>query len=295
MTELDQLDQFNLTTHGDDRERQMWPLLSARFPSYERLWKRFVVPLTRRVDTSATPSQWILLRPEVPAQYELAAMSNYSVFCFLASRAVTRLTDDASVADHPEDIFFLLQSAVDNFELFRNGLRRIASDCGRSLFDGPANDFGEMSAYRNAFLHNPLVIRRIDAGSNTYVPKWEAGPSSALERTKQSWRRGADLPDHQWVDTRTLVERLVNQTCSTLDTGWQSAVDFVRSEAFQQKLTDVTGLRKHLPISAPAVTSNYIFTSEFTQPSGSISVALGSNATQVIPPASGSIWPNNPK
>ena len=290
MTELDQLDGFNLTMHGDDRELEMWSLLSDRFPSYERLWKRFIVPLTRRVDSSAHLDQWIQLRPEVPPRYELVAMASYSVFYFL-TRAVTRFIDDDSPRiEHPEDILFLLQSAVYNFEVFRKGLV-IASDCGRSVFDGPASDFAEMSAYRNAFLHNPLIIRRINADSS-YVPKWERGRSSPLERAKGSWRRGAELSDHEWIDTRALVERLVSQTCSTLDAAWQGAVDFVRTDAFQRKVTSVTGLRKYLPIS-PAPGS--IFTTDSSQPSGSFSVALGSNATQMIPSARGGIWPNHPE
>jgi hypothetical protein len=46
MEGLDRLDQFSLGAHGDRHEHIFRPLLSNRFPSYEILWRRLIVPLT---------------------------------------------------------------------------------------------------------------------------------------------------------------------------------------------------------------------------------------------------------
>jgi hypothetical protein len=97
MNELDSLDRFDLGTQGDRHEREFWPLLSKRFPSYEVLWRRLIVPMTFRIDQKAaveSPKKWIRFRPGIPVNYEKVAMAHYSVFYFLG-RAVKRVTEDA--------------------------------------------------------------------------------------------------------------------------------------------------------------------------------------------------------
>jgi hypothetical protein len=51
---LSPLDSLDLLSYGDRNEREMWPLLSSRFPSYESLWQRLIVPLKAktRLETS---------------------------------------------------------------------------------------------------------------------------------------------------------------------------------------------------------------------------------------------------
>lgn|SRR5260370_3413061 len=46
----DDLDNFNLISHGDRREQEWGSLVSQRFPACETLWNRYVVPLTNRID-----------------------------------------------------------------------------------------------------------------------------------------------------------------------------------------------------------------------------------------------------
>ena len=94
MDGLDRLDQFFLGTDGDRHERECWPLLSKRFPSYELLWRRLIVPLTGRVDPKmASPEQRIRLRPGISERYERTSMAHYSVFYFLG-RAVKRYAEE---------------------------------------------------------------------------------------------------------------------------------------------------------------------------------------------------------
>jgi hypothetical protein len=134
---LDRLDQFDLALQGDRHEREFWPLLSKRFPSYQSLWRRLIVPLTCRVDpkTAGSPEQWIRLRPGVPDSYERASMAHYSVFHFLG-RAVKRLTQEPTALEYPEDVFFLLDSAVDNFRSFMVVMDELGADCGTQNIQG---------------------------------------------------------------------------------------------------------------------------------------------------------------
>src|ERR1019366_7484046 len=104
MKQLAVLDGFALAVHGDRHEREFWPILSHRFPSYEILWRRFIVPLTNRVDPqlAARPQDWIRLRPDVPEQFEKMAMAHYSVFYFLG-RAAKRISEERAALEYPED------------------------------------------------------------------------------------------------------------------------------------------------------------------------------------------------
>ena len=58
MDGLDRLDEYFLGSHGDRHEREFWPLLSNRFPSYEILWRRLIVPLTW--DVRCSPHRQII-------------------------------------------------------------------------------------------------------------------------------------------------------------------------------------------------------------------------------------------
>jgi hypothetical protein len=165
MGELDSLDLFDLGTHGDRHEQEFWPLLSKRFPSYEILWRRLIVPLTFRVDQSVVaegPKKWIRFRPGIPDKYERMAMAHYSVFYFLG-RAAKRLSDVASL-EYPEDVLFLLDSVGDNFNWFLRAMNDIGKDCGVQVFDAGRitqfpkgfEPFPEISAYRDVLLHKKV-------------------------------------------------------------------------------------------------------------------------------------------
>ena len=141
MDELNSLDRLDIGVHGDRHERELWPLLHKRFPSYEILWRRLIVPLTFRIDGSidSGDSKWIRMRPDVPEMYEQMAMAHYSIFYFL-SRAMKRVFEDARVFKYPEDVLFLLDSAGDNFKRFMQAINAIGADSGIEVFDREPGD-----------------------------------------------------------------------------------------------------------------------------------------------------------
>jgi hypothetical protein len=48
------LQQFKIAEHGDRSEQLLWPFVAAEFPNYENLWRKYIVPLTQRLDTTAS-------------------------------------------------------------------------------------------------------------------------------------------------------------------------------------------------------------------------------------------------
>jgi hypothetical protein len=284
MDGLDRLDQFDLGEHGDRHERDFWPLLSNRFPSYEILWRRLIVPLTCRIDPkmAAKPEQWIRLRPGIPPGYEQASMAHYSVFYFLG-RAVKRRAEEKTALEYPEDVLFLLDSVGDNFKTFRRAMNDLAADCGHTIFKSPGDEgapFREISAYRDIFLHNTVMGRGVGV-EKTYIPKWSADKTaSPLDRAKRSWRAAQQLPPGDMIGTDELLDRLIRDVCSTLESSWQTALTVVTSQPFEQKMVKVTGLADYLPLQRPAAPV------EWVQPSGMFS-SLGSNTTFAVPSASG--------
>jgi hypothetical protein len=289
MDGLDRLDLFRLGEHGDRHEREFWPLLAKLFPSYEILWRRLIVPLTCRVDPklAASPEHWIRLRPGIPPGYEQVSMANYSVFYFLG-RAVKRRAEEKTALEYPEDVLFLLDSVGDNLKHFRCAMNDLASDCGRVVFNSPREEappFKEISAYRDIFLHNPVIGRGVGV-EKTYIPKWSANKSaSPLERAKTSWRAAEQLPQADRIGTDELLDRLIREVGLTLESCWQTALSEVIREPFLQMMVKVTGLAEYLPVQGPAAPV------EWAPPSGMYS-SLGSNTTFAVPSASGNYSAN---
>jgi len=284
MDGLERLDQFDLGKHGDRHEREFWPLLSSRFPSYESLWRQLIVPLTQRIDPkgAGSPDTWIRPRPGIPEKYETVSMAHYSVFYFLG-RAVKRFKQEETALEYPEDVFFLLDSVGDNFKHFRRAMNDLGADCGRPVFKAPLDQvppFKEISDYRDTFLHNTVIGLGVEGGK-TYIPKWNPEKAvSPLERAKRSWSAAEQLSRGDLVSTSDLLERLIQDVCRTLEGSWQQALAAVRSQPFQQKMMKITRLADYLPLEVPAARL------EWGQPSGGFS-SLGSNTTFAVYPASG--------
>lgn len=283
------LDQFELGRHGDRRERDLWPLVSKRFPSYEVFWRRIIVPLTHRIDprVARQDDRWIRLRPGIPSQYEQLSMAQYSVFHHLG-RALKRLSEDATVFENPEDVFFLLDSIGDNFRRFMEAMNTLGKDCAKPIFDAGAiqqfprgfEPFPEISAYRDVLLHNPVLGRGIEVG-RIYVPRWSANKSeSPLEIGKTSWREAEKLSRDNLISTSVLLERLVTEVCALLETCWGVAIKAIGELPFQAKMVKVLGLDEYPPLRVPeALLLDYV-----QPPSGSFS-SLGSNTTYMVQPA----------
>jgi len=284
MDQLSRLDRFELGKHGDRHEREFWPFLSTRFPSYEVLWRRLIVPLTRRVELEATddPQSWIRLRDGIPERYERVSMAHYSVFYFLG-RAVKRFRGEPAALEYPEDVLFLLDSVWDNLELFVGTMNDLGADCGRKVFDVSAQQlketgpFREISGYRNVFLHNTVIGRAVDV-KKTLVPKWNLDRAkSPLEEAKKSWRAAERLPAGNLVSTDVLLERLIEETCSAIEEIWKKAIEAVATEQFTQKMMKIIGLANIPDVPAAALLRGI--------PAASAIWALGSNTTFPAPPS----------
>jgi hypothetical protein len=258
MKKLDSLDRCDLATQGDRHEQEFWPLLATRFPSYELLWRRLIVPLTSRIDPRAAaedPRKWIRFRADIPEKYEQMAMAHYSVFYFLG-RAADRALGDASAFEHPEDVFFLLDSSGDNFKLFLDAMNAIGKDNGGPLFEpGPITQFPkgfgpfeEISDYRDVQLHNPVIGRAMDV-EKVYLPKWQRGNSgSPLERAKKRWRDAEALSSDVLIDSRDLLDRLLSEVCELLEKHWRTALTLIERIGFEDKSIRVLKLEKYLPL-----------------------------------------------
>jgi hypothetical protein len=279
--ESETLDAFDLGIHGDRHEQEFWPLLSGRFPEYEHLWRKLIVPLTNRIDPTAALDSWIRFRAGVPEQYQQMSMAHYSVFYFLG-RAAKRFSDererDAGI-EYPEDVLFLLNSAAENFKRFMQLLNGLGKDCGVPIFDAPIGQFprgfdpfGEINDYRNSLLHNTVMGKGIVDGK-TYIPKWDPDKAtSPLERTKNSWRVAEELDPRELISSVELLDRLVSECCTTLNGFWRIAVAGVSRDQFQRKMLEVTGANDFLPLRE-------IVSRGGVQPgSGSFS-SLGSNSS----------------
>jgi hypothetical protein len=257
MIDWNLLDRFDLGLHGDRHERELWPLVSGYFPSYEILWRHLIVPLTFRIDRQAavgTAQGWIRFRPGIPKKYQQAAMAHYSVFYFLG-RAARRISEGGRVFEYPEDIFFLLDSVGDNLKSFLSKMQDIAKDSGIALFEGweqsPTgfDPFVEISDYRDVLLHNAVIGRGVGV-DKTYIPKWTNDRSSSpLERAKSLWSEAEALPHEALTTTQELFVRLIPETGELLERFWKQALAFVETRRFQDKMRQVLNLEDYFPLT----------------------------------------------
>ena len=234
------LSHFELSKHGDTHEREYWRHLSSRFPTYELLWRQFVVPLTYRVvpAVSIRDRVWIRLRADVKPMDERIAMAHYSVFYF-TGRAFHRLREhEEDSLKYPEDIFFLLVSAQENLKRFLKDVNELAKDQDRAFLTNEFNrfpkgvaPFEEIEAYRNAILHNAVLGRASDV-TKTFLPRWTPGSDqSALNRAEKSWRKAEQLGSDDLIETRVLFDQLFEQLFLKLEEYWQKALSIFSTGA----------------------------------------------------------------
>lgn len=264
------LDNFNLISHGDRREQEWGSLVLQRFPAYETFWRRYIVPLTNRIDPDSSFSRdrdsWIRLRDKVRSACEKMAMHNYSVFYYLA-RATTRI--HSGQGEFPEDIFSLLDACGDNALAFCKTVRAILDDFGAFVDFLPKQKdelcsarelskdkifrggFVEVQEYRDTILHNPVLGRGIQV-SREFLPKREF-----LEKVRLSWREAACLKPEELVDSEQLFSRLLDETSMFLQETWGRLIcelDAVRvTDKFKKQWTLD---ERFLPIAAPQVVAS---------------------------------------
>lgn len=266
MGDYDNLDKFNLSQHGDYWEQHWAQLVLRDFPAYEIFWRRYVVPLTNRIDAAIPASdrgRWIRLRLPIDELCERMAMQHYSVFYYLA-RATENIHAKES-CPFPEDAFTLLDACGDNVRSFFASVKEFLGDFSQPIVKLPADKkrlcsdgdlskpdirrggFVAVQKYRDIILHNPVLGRAMDR-SRTSLPRQEV-----LERIKSSWRNAERLVPSELIDSRELLLHLHGEIASFLQQKWVAivgALDVVRSSSkFKMKYR----LEAFLPINAPTV------------------------------------------
>lgn len=118
--------QWNLAIHGDRREKRWWPAIKTRFPSYETLWRLYVVPQTYRVVDESV----LLVRPEAPCPK--LANASYGTFAHLAE-AHEELEREPNLSGHAASYTFFsrLFSAQDVAKRLGSAVRKVLVEFGR--------------------------------------------------------------------------------------------------------------------------------------------------------------------
>lgn len=246
------LSHFNLLSHGDRHEREYWLLLSERFPSYEIFWQKFVVPRTQRVNQKISISQeeWVRLRNDVSSREEKIAMAHYSVFYFIG-RAVSHLSkDEEGTIHYPEDVFFLLNSAIENLKTFLKEMNGVGKDLDQPIFKKNFSrfpkgfpPFEEIEAYRNALSHNAVMGRAVGV-QKTFLPRWNSDKAkSALKRVEGSWLEAERLDPEDLIDSRILLDRLLTELFVALEGWWKKVLLVLATDITTGKLERPIDLR----------------------------------------------------
>ena len=107
------VNESSLEKHGDRLERLYFNRYFLEFPNYEVFWKRFIVPMTKRMFTfdcvySVEP------REEIDELYEFVSMLHYSVFSNLvyARLKIDSINEDGNL----EEYYFHLGQTFDAAE-----------------------------------------------------------------------------------------------------------------------------------------------------------------------------------
>jgi hypothetical protein len=79
-TELKEIvERFSYAKNGDNNERQYAHGINEEFPNSEKFWKLFIVPLTKRIESTGD-GEAIRVRPEVSDELQELASYHYSIF-----------------------------------------------------------------------------------------------------------------------------------------------------------------------------------------------------------------------
>jgi hypothetical protein len=243
---------LTLASHGDARERDLWPDVASTLSNYEMFWRDLIVLLTNRIvrGVAARP-EWIRLRHSIPVEYEQLAMHNYSLFYYAATawRAIehdrNRLASRAY--PHPERIFAAMQACVEQAKplqtLARNILRRVGVDRPK-LPKHPQELYEAVGTYRNAFAHDPVLGRAVDQGRELLPPK----DRLPKDGSPLLWRDSAAIPTAEMIDGLSLEDDLWRQFAQFLQTQWKALDEaFVGARKHDTFVRDL-GLQGLLPI-----------------------------------------------
>ena len=227
-------------TDGDELERACWqPIVKRQFPSYERYWISFVVPVTTR-DTNRWASR-------LKTNAELAAMSpprtfldayraqlHYSVLWHLAvayrlrhcpdvgspdfdrlSHALVRICSALDVADE------LLERCAEPYHGAINPWNK-ALECRDAWRRAHKDDyFQQLRAYRNHLIHSGAVMSIVrlsqNAAGQTLVPR------VTRHKAYRDWRTLRAV-------SKTVQARDFRTWDRVIDEAWSRAVHYLERQ-----------------------------------------------------------------
>ncbi len=250
-SDYENLKNFTLFSHGDRREREWCVLIAEDFPSYERFWQGYIVPLTNRIDPKFKLGDplWIRFRASVKDKtLEKLTMQHYSVFYHLA-RALLQIRSGKS--EFPEDVFTPLDSCGDNALEFFESVRSVLCDLGYDAGFLPrqktnrGTPFQEIEEYRDTLLHAPVLGRRADTGKE-FLPRREH-----LNSLSDSWRFADSLASKEMVEAGQLFSRLQQEVTTYLEERWRQIIDAFDACQGTEKFKRRWGLDDLLPVIPP--------------------------------------------
>jgi len=221
---------YTLAQHGDPVERHYESLfISREFPSYQRFWQRFVVPLTNRpIDIRfKTPDD---LRAIGKGDREICiAQLHYSILRHLARAFDLRvhhqidldqLTDGMVRLTGAQDIAFeLLQrfgspQSYDPWLAVGSGKAKGSKEARQSWQKEHSYPLQDIRDYRNHLVHGRILPSVI--GPSVLVPR------ITKENDYFDWRRITHHSNIQAVIGSDLIE-----ASQVLNQAWRSTVDYL--------------------------------------------------------------------
>lgn len=254
------LEQLRLLDHGDAIERYYWPNVSSAISEYEVFWKRFVVLLTNRVNPVAF-SDWIMLRDNLPSEYESLLMANYSTFyhCVVAREQLEvgqRAKDDHGF-NHPELFFFSAKACLENLKALHAKagelLRR--ANITASLPKSPDNLIHAVTSYRDVFTHRSHLGRGSQHGRGL-IPKLEHLPESKND-PKLLWSYTMELDSNEMTDSLNYQATLWAELADYLQGEWKGLAEAFEKFRVDPRFIANVHLDPFLPIY-PAIASSVL-------------------------------------
>lgn len=222
---------YRLATDGDAVEQNSWPLfIRDQFPSYEKFWLKFVVPLTNRPGDGHFKTDEELIKIGRGISDICIAQLNYSILKHLAQcwHILGDLTDNTGLKqiDLLTEGFARLVGAQDNaFELIERLGNKLQyqpfiEEDGKKARDKYKKDnnypLQNIRSYRNSLLHGRLLPGILEGsrfclpniGKETLYLDWRliTELSTHREEYKKDFISVLDILNSAWSETTTYLE-----------------------------------------------------------------------------------------
>lgn len=220
------MDQYKLAIDGDGIEKFFWDkFIKNQFPSYEKFWQKFVVPLTDRPSNIHFKNDRELRRINKTAHDICLAQLHYSVLRHLARAYLILNSNNPIGLDELTEGMARICGALDVADEFLERLRNSTKYDPWSEKDGEkarhewrkfCNSPQDIRNYRNHLIHG-----RLTPSVNGLLPK------IGKEKEYFDWRKITDprnlTPDilKDFINPRQILIEVWNKTLGYLEENWQ--------------------------------------------------------------------------